>query len=938
VVEDVRGWTERAAAGEYVDFEADLTRPDGEWYTLSGYFRPVTDDDGEVVSIIVSDRDITERKERERDLEPFRELLDQSSDSVFISDPETGSILDANDTAARERGYSREELLGLTVPDVETGLDAGEEWRSFVADLRSAGRTTFDGYHRRRDGSVFPVEVEVSHVELDREYVLSIAHDVTDRRERERELRESERRYRTLAENFPNGIVTLFDHDFEYTLAAGKGFEKIPVEPADLEGRRFSEVWDEATTDALEPAFRAALDGEEGSVELDYEGREWVVHAVPVTGEEGEVFAGMTMAQDVTERKGHERYLEDAKSQLEAATEAGAIGTWEWHVREDEMVTSEMFAETFGVDPAAAREGVSLDRFVSSIHEDDRDRVEVAIEAALDSCGEYEAEYRVRNAEGEIRWVVARGRVECDEGGEPVRFPGALTDITERKRAELELERNKEQLETLFEVLPIGVLVADADGTLVEANDTAREIWGGDVFDAASVDEYEKYPVWWADSGERVPPESLTLARVLDGEEVVEPNVYEIETFDGERRIVRAEGMPIRDESGDVVRGVATLSDVTERREAQRRLEESERRYRTLVENFPDGSVGLFDENLEYTATGGQLLEEVGVGMDERVGESVHDIYPDDFLEEIEPYFRGALDGESNSFEIEFYGRHLHAHTLPVRDTEDEIFAGMIVAQDVTERREYERKLEESNERLEQFAYAASHDLQEPLRMVSSYLQLLEQRYGDDLGEDGREFIEFAVDGAGRMREMIDGLLEYSRVDTRGDPFEPVDLNRVLEDVREDLQVRVEQSDAEITVADLPRVEGDTGQLRQVVQNLLDNAIKYSGDGPPRIRVSARRNAPDQGSPTDPPRSVSERNEWVLSVSDRGIGIDPDDADRVFDVFQRLHARDEHEGTGIGLALCERVVERHGGEIWVESEPGEGSTFSFTLPAADDDA
>ncbi|RQH01472.1 GAF domain-containing sensor histidine kinase [Natrarchaeobius oligotrophus] len=242
------------------------------------------------------------------------------------------------------------------------------------------------------------------------------------------------------------------------------------------------------------------------------------------------------------------------------------------------------------------------------------------------------------------------------------------------------------------------------------------------------------------------------------------------------------------------------------------------------------------------------------------------------------------------------------------------------------ERQHYQRELEElvveleeSNERLEQFAYAASHDLQEPLRMVTSYLQLLESRYDDVLDDDGEEFLAFAVDGAERMREMIDGLLEYSRVDTQGDPFEPVDLEHLVEDVQEDLRMRIEESDARITTGDLPRVEGDASQLRQVLQNLLDNAITYSGDESPEIRVDAEQRG----------------RLWRISVHDDGVGIDPDDQDRIFEVFQRLHSRDEHSGTGIGLALCRRIVERHGGSIRVDSEPGGGSTFSFTLPAAD---
>ncbi|WP_226038758.1 ATP-binding protein [Natrinema sp. DC36] len=246
----------------------------------------------------------------------------------------------------------------------------------------------------------------------------------------------------------------------------------------------------------------------------------------------------------------------------------------------------------------------------------------------------------------------------------------------------------------------------------------------------------------------------------------------------------------------------------------------------------------------------------------------------------------------------------------------DERRNAVLTYTDITEQIESERDLRRSNDRLEQFAYAASHDLQEPLRMISSYLQLLESRYADDLDAEGREFVEFAVDGADRMRQMIQALLEYSRVDKDEGSFEPVDLDSVLADVRADLAFRIEESGAEITADSLPRVIGDEEQLRHVFQNLLDNAIEYSGEGAPRVDVSAERDG----------------DEWRIAVRDDGIGIDADELDRIFEVFERLHPPDEHEGTGIGLALCERIVERHCGEIWVESVPGDGATFYFTIP------
>ncbi|NUB93036.1 PAS domain-containing protein [Haloterrigena sp. SYSU A558-1] len=242
---------------------------------------------------------------------------------------------------------------------------------------------------------------------------------------------------------------------------------------------------------------------------------------------------------------------------------------------------------------------------------------------------------------------------------------------------------------------------------------------------------------------------------------------------------------------------------------------------------------------------------------------------------------------------------------------------------DVTELRRTQQELAESvdqleasNERLEQFAYAVSHDLQEPLRMVSSYLQLLEDRYRADLDEEAEEFIDFAVDGADRMRAMIENLLEYSRVTTRGDPLEPTDAAAVLDDVLTDLEPRIEETDATITVDELPTVTADGDQLAQVFRNLLSNALKYSGDEPPQVHVGVERTG----------------DEWRFAIADQGIGIDSEQSERIFDVFETAHTSEEGSDSGIGLALCQRIVERHGGKIWVDSEPDEGATFYFTLP------
>jgi signal transduction histidine kinase len=242
------------------------------------------------------------------------------------------------------------------------------------------------------------------------------------------------------------------------------------------------------------------------------------------------------------------------------------------------------------------------------------------------------------------------------------------------------------------------------------------------------------------------------------------------------------------------------------------------------------------------------------------------------------------------------------------------------VADRTAELNERAKDLERSNSELQMFAYVASHDLQEPLRMVASFTQLLAKRYGDKLDDDARDFINFAVDGATRMQTLISDLLEYSRVGTQGKPFAPTDANALLQKVLESLRFAIEESGAVISSDPLPVVMADPQQLGQLFQNLLTNAIKFRGADPPHVRISIERNGSD----------------WKISVRDNGIGISQEHADRIFVIFQRLHTKTEYPGTGIGLAICKKIVERHSGRIWIEPSPGGGTTFCFTIPVLED--
>ncbi|MCL5022484.1 MAG: ATP-binding protein [Nitrospirae bacterium] len=365
-----------------------------------------------------------------------------------------------------------------------------------------------------------------------------------------------------------------------------------------------------------------------------------------------------------------------------------------------------------------------------------------------------------------------------------------------------------------------------------------------------------------------------------------------------------------------------------EREKAQESLRESEERYRSLFANLLDAFCYckmMFDDEgrpVDYLYLEANSAFETMNGFTDVVGKRVTDIIPgvrEAHPEMIETFGRVAMTGRPEKFEIHFTPTH-RWFDVSAYSTKKGYVA--IIFDNITERKQAEEKLKRyaaelkrSNEELQQFAYIASHDLQEPLRMISSYLQLIEKRYKDKLDKDADEFIAFAVDGASRLQQMIIGLLAYSRVGTKGKPFEEVNSAEVLGTAIMNMKIAIEESGALVTTDRLPVVRADEVQLVQLFQNLLSNSIKFSMEGQPRIHISAEHNDA----------------EWVFSVRDNGIGISPEYKDRIFNIFQRLHGR-EYPGVGIGLSLCRKIVERHGGRIWFESEAGKGTTFYFTIP------
>lgn len=358
-----------------------------------------------------------------------------------------------------------------------------------------------------------------------------------------------------------------------------------------------------------------------------------------------------------------------------------------------------------------------------------------------------------------------------------------------------------------------------------------------------------------------------------------------------------------------------------------------------LPDLLPDVFVVAFNQRLRFTLAQGPLLRTLGYQPSDIVGKPVRETLPDGRgWSRWESSFRSVLNGNSIHRTTQDGDRYYRVDIVPLRDADGPVQGGLFITQDITQLTREQHLAEKRNEalfqtnrelnryissnlELEQFAYIAAHDLKEPIRTINSFAQLLLRRHGVQMDEEANEFVHFIIQGSRRMEALINGLLEYSSLDNREPAgMEAVSLHQVLEGVLSSLGNQIRERQAEVIFSEMPKVKGHPAQLGQLLQNLVSNGIKFNTSTQPLIRIEA---SADPDFPAD---------FWRITVRDNGIGIPPDHADKIFGIFKRLHNRDEYEGAGIGLAVCRKIVERHGGRIWVEPPAEQGTRIAFTLP------
>ena len=876
------------------------------------------------------------------------------------------------DNAAGCRFYGTEP--GATVGRLESELGTSPEilrlWQSKYresAAKRAAIRFEYDYEIAAGQRWLMATVSPIGMSSPDRHLFCYVAEDVTARRQAEDAIRESQLRFRSMADGVP-GLIWLSNLNRQRTY-----FNKTWLE---FTGRTIEQELGDGWTENLHPddreayltAYCTAFETKK-PFELEYRLRRhdgvyrWVLARGTPRFHPSGGFAGFVgFCLDVTDR----RIAVEAvrRSELRFRTLTEAIPQIVWNAGSDGALSyfNQRWRDFTGFSTEEAQ-GVG---WLDAVHPNDRDRMLTAwrstvASAASDALVRFNEELRLRHGEtGEYRWFLAIAVPLYSHDGSVDQWIGSMADIHDQKTASAVIAESEEKFRTMAESIPQLAWMTDADGYIFWYNQRWYDFTGT---------SFEEMKGW----GWQQVHDPADLPRVVEKLKSHiasgEPweDIFQLRRHDGVMRWHLSRARPIRDKSGRIVRWFGTNTDITDQREMEQRLRAAAERFRTLTEAVPQ-IVWTANPAGEVTFFNRRWHEYTGLPVENTTtlawGKAIH---PDD-TEPLQCDWRLAVAGEAEPFTSEFRLRRgsngeyrwMLSTAVPLRDSfgavtewvgsltdiddqkrQAETLERMVqdrttaLVDEIQERTRAEQQalavaveLERSNRELQEFAYVASHDLQEPLRKIQAFGDRLRKRFRDELPETGREYVDRMSDSAGRMRQLIDDLLNYSRVTTQALPFRHVALGRLIREVMADLDELITQANAKVLCGPLPDVAADPTQMRQLFQNLIVNAVKFHRPGVPPV-VEIVSDLVDLRLPATPRDVVAGCR---IEIRDNGIGFDEKYLDRIFQVFQRLQGRSEFEGSGVGLAICRKIVERHSGTITAHSRPGEGATFVVTLP------
>jgi len=938
------------------------------YLSTKGVYR---DHNGNVAGLFGISKDITERKTDENALmeseSKYRTIFENTGIAFAVMEEDTTISL-MNNEAEKIMGYSKDEIEGK------------RRWTEFIAKKDDLNK--MEEYHRlrRSDPSAAPKKYEFQAVTkggIIKDIIITISMipgtkktiasflDNTDRKNIERALKESEARYRTIFEN--TGIAfMLIEEDMVISLINEEVEKTFGFLKEEVEGKK---KWAEfvASDDDIK---RMKMYHQIRRENPESAPKEYEFHATRKDGNIRNVLVTVSMIPgskmsiasflDITDRKKIENALENSREEFKTLIENSPLGITRYDQNLRHVFINPAGAEMMGlpqenyIGKTPAEIGIpgKLSNIIESVLKrifetgkpenleftiqgpkglkyyefriipefDENRNVKSVLAVAADITQQKKAQEELKEAHDTLELKVQERTKELKESNRQLK-----QEIEDRKRAKKALKASEKRYRALYDDNPSMYFTVDTEGTILSVNPfgaerlgyTIHELIGKSLISLVFYEKDRKY-----------------AARNLEYSIKNYGKVFHWEIRkthrNGNLMWVKEILHAVKCPDGNIIVYVV-CEDITERKNAEEALKESEERFKILFEYAPDP---YFLTDMEGKFLGGNKAAErlINFKKEEIIDKNLVEL--------------GLITGEQIIKAFDLLSRNIKGHAtgpeefvltrkdgkkVPVEITGypleirgQKLVLGM--ARDISERKKSEEKLKEtihelkrSNEELQQFAYITSHDLQEPLRTIASFTQLLERRYKNKMDTDADEFIEFIIDAATRMKEMIQGLLDYSRIGTRGGEFNFTDTEEVLITVLSNLHAAIMESEAKIDYDKLPTVIADRNQLIQLFQNMVSNAIKFKKkDVTPQIYVSARKD--------------EKRGEFIFSVSDNGIGLEPQYKGKIFEVFKRLHTMDEYKGAGIGLAISKRIIERHGGRIWVESELGKGSTFYFTLP------
>lgn len=627
--------------------------------------------------------------------------------------------------------------------------------------------------------------------------------------------------------------------------------------------------------------------------------------------------------ENITPRKSAFQKIEEQNQRIQNILEGTNVGTWEWNVQTGETNFNARWAEMIGYS-LDELEPIDIKTWEKFVHPEDALISEQNLIACFEKKSEYyNCECRMQHRAGHWIWVLDRGKVMTwTEDGKPLMMFGTHTEITNLKEAKTELGKSKAFLDTVMNSIDVGIVVCDQNGKLTTLNQSAVEMQGIPFKPVEPKDWSATYSLLRTDGSTPLPLEEIPLYRALKNGHL-ENAEFIIQHQTGKQIILSCNGNQILDHNKSLLGAVVAMTDITEIKKATKLNEEIAIKFK-----------GIFDSTFQFIgflSPDGTLLEAnqtainfAGLEPDDLIGKKFWDCHwwtiSKETQETLKSNIEKAAKGEFVQYEVEVLGKNGTTTILfnlkPLFNSSGEVIAIIPEGRPIQEIVDSRNALLHKNEELERFASVASHDLKEPLRMISRFMSLLKKNYGGQLDEKAEKYINFSVDAANRMTILVNDLLDYAKIGGDDAPFVKIDANQLLEEIVLLFSASLEVKNGKIEIEKLPSIIGKITPIKTLFYNLIGNAIKYQNPNTaPFIKVSGK----------------GDNGEWEFCIEDNGIGIAPQHSEEIFQIFRRLHTKEEYSGTGMGLATCNKIVNQHGGEIWVESEEGKGSKFFFTI-------